>query len=477
MKRLYLILAIAVVLLTSLAIFFFSGHDYRHDLEAYKQDLLAHGENLTALELAQPLDTNDTGPAKRFMAFMTNYTLPTNLVVFGMRMVGPGRAQVMHTRLTAADMLGYESNQSNIAALRASIDGKPLNFALDYSNGVEILLPHVAKAKSVVQLHLGTAIQGLYSHHYDEAFQNLVTGIDYVSLPARDHILISELVLAASAQMAFRATWDFLQERRWTDQQLARLQESWQQVALPGAASQFMRMERAMMIDAFEKCRRMTNGDAAFGIVGSGSAGSSGNPLDDLKNNFKEWWNNYPRFWRWRRSWSYEEELVYLKKMAIVIHGVDQQRESGSFFPAFTQMNQALTSFDATELYHTNHILLTGGDPQMLAKSLTKIACAQAAITITYTAIALERYHLARNAYPEKLDQLVPAYIEKVPTDFMDGKPLRYSLRKDGTFLLYSVGSDGVDDGGDPSGGMPDWTKGLDIVWPTAVQTNSPGGN
>jgi hypothetical protein len=33
--------------------------------------------------------------------------------------------------------------------------------------------------------------------------------------------------------------------------------------------------------------------------------------------------------------------------------------------------------------------------------------------------------------------------------DVMDGKPLRYRLNPDGTFLLYSVGEDGVDNGGD----------------------------
>ena len=33
----------------------------------------------------------------------------------------------------------------------------------------------------------------------------------------------------------------------------------------------------------------------------------------------------------------------------------------------------------------------------------------------------------------------------------MDGKPLKYKLKSDGTFILYSVGEDGLDDGGDPN--------------------------
>ncbi len=56
----------------------------------------------------------------------------------------------------------------------------------------------------------------------------------------------------------------------------------------------------------------------------------------------------------------------------------------------------------------------------------------------------------------------------------MDGQPLRYRPNADGTFLLYSVGENGKDDGGDPSlekgvtGSSFYWQnpKALDWVWP-----------
>ena len=37
----------------------------------------------------------------------------------------------------------------------------------------------------------------------------------------------------------------------------------------------------------------------------------------------------------------------------------------------------------------------------------------------------------------------------------MDGQPLRYRRNADGTFLLYSIGENGKDDGGNPSGNGP----------------------
>jgi hypothetical protein len=45
---------------------------------------------------------------------------------------------------------------------------------------------------------------------------------------------------------------------------------------------------------------------------------------------------------------------------------------------------------------------------------------------------------------------------------------LRYRLKADGTFLLYSIGADGKDDGGDAGGAtrMFYWLHGRDWVWP-----------
>ena len=67
------------------------------------------------------------------------------------------------------------------------------------------------------------------------------------------------------------------------------------------------------------------------------------------------------------------------------------------------------------------------------------------------TAIALERFRLRHGEYPAQLAGLVPAFLPKAPIDLMDGKPLRYRRKDDGTFLLYSVGEDGKDDEGDSS--------------------------
>jgi hypothetical protein len=69
---------------------------------------------------------------------------------------------------------------------------------------------------------------------------------------------------------------------------------------------------------------------------------------------------------------------------------------------------------------------------------------------ITQTALAVERYRLAHtNCLPDDLSQLVPVYVRAIPADPFDGKPLRFKKLNPG-FAIYSVGSDGRDDGGTP---------------------------
>jgi hypothetical protein len=84
-------------------------------------------------------------------------------------------------------------------------------------------------------------------------------------------------------------------------------------------------------------------------------------------------------------------------------------------------------------------------------------------------ACALERYHLAHDKYPETLDQLTPQFIAQIPHDIIGGEPLHYRRKDDGKFLLYSVGWNETDDGGQEilefnKYGKPEYTKG-DWIW------------
>jgi len=109
-----------------------------------------------------------------------------------------------------------------------------------------------------------------------------------------------------------------------------------------------------------------------------------------------------------------------------------------------------------------------------LGAVIKKVMRAEGAKQMTITAIALKRYQLKHGYYPADLNSLVPEFVPAVPLDPVDGQPLRYRPNADETFLLYSVGENGVDDGGDPSlekgitSSSFNWQNihALDLVWP-----------
>lgn len=67
---------------------------------------------------------------------------------------------------------------------------------------------------------------------------------------------------------------------------------------------------------------------------------------------------------------------------------------------------------------------------------------------VSAAGIALERYRLRHGGYPERLDQLMPEFLDELPWDYMRGMPVRYRPAPDGSdgFDLWG----GVERRGEP---------------------------
>jgi hypothetical protein len=70
---------------------------------------------------------------------------------------------------------------------------------------------------------------------------------------------------------------------------------------------------------------------------------------------------------------------------------------------------------------------------------------------LVLTAVAAERHRLKSGALPPRLADLVPEFLTAVPTDPFNGQPL-LMLVGQGELVIYSVGYDGKNDGGQQSG-------------------------
>jgi hypothetical protein len=116
------------------------------------------------------------------------------------------------------------------------------------------------------------------------------------------------------------------------------------------------------------------------------------------------------------------------------------------------QRDQALDAFDDAVR------ALPEGLVRLMCLNLAKIegACrhTSARLRCLNIALAAERYRRARGAWPDTLAQLVPHFLEAIPTDPFSGQLLKYRHPDDGV-VIYSVGPDRVDDGGEVEGPDP----------------------
>jgi hypothetical protein len=270
-----------VVLLLVLGFIFLLPHGrYRHELEAYKKELLAKGEKLTIAELAPPPSTNPSNGAKAFMQLMSSYTSP-NDYRNTMKMLAPGLAAIRWTNETPEMTSNYEQNISETEALRKVLNSSALNFDLDYSRGAFVPLPHLAKLKSAGLLASITMTQALHAKDFPQARADLFTAIDLVRLFRSDSLEISDLVRCAMAHLAQAATWEGLQCDQWTEAELAELQNKWEEIDFFRDSESVLMMERANKLVLFSWGRQSHDGtglsfgfSSVFGTSGTLAAGA-----------------------------------------------------------------------------------------------------------------------------------------------------------------------------------------------------------
>jgi hypothetical protein len=148
-------------------------------------------------------------------------------------------------------------------------------------------------------------------------------------------------------------------------------------------------------------------------------------------------------------------------------------RADGFFKDACVEMDRKMATLT---MYHPNHSWLRSQFPMGFVYAgpsfghgwLPRLMSTEAAREMAVTSIALKRYQLRNEKLPENLNALIPDFLPALPRDPVDGRALRYHPNSDGTFVLYSIGEDAVDNGGDPTSARKaiGWQIGHDWVWP-----------
>jgi hypothetical protein len=473
MKRRWKILIVVAVLLgVGMLLAMVRHYQLRAATDAYIAQLKAEGE---PLDLAQvipppvPPDQNGADTFRRAAALMkTNENWWGTNYVGGMMMVAPGKAMVLWQQSEVRDSIVTNSWQNIGAALAQDekslvllqrISGKPdFDFQINYNAGfadLGITNLYLMESKRAAQLLSETVIYDLHNGDTASAMGNMQALLTIIQALRDERLVISELVRIAMAQIAVSANWELLRATNLTDEQLTELQTNWMNLDFIQSDENALAMEQAHQQITVKEWRSSNSGlEHFFAINERNALGLSADQtlLDKV--------DTEPEFFMWRYWWSYPDELCSLKAYQVLIDTMRSVQTNGSFQDEIQTENNKLDNLDPAKLGGIFDRFFPDGPDlhMMLSMDATtwggvarRVMAAEVAKRTVITAIALKRYQLKHGNYPPDLNSLVSEFVPAVPLDPVDGQPLRYRLKADGMFLLYSIGPNGKDDGGNPA--------------------------
>lgn len=320
-------------------------------------------------------------------------------------------------------------------------------FPIHYQENVQALLPHLATLKGILQIVRLRALARLGADQRSEALADIHLGLRLAESLKGEPFLISQLVRIAMLQIAMQPIWEGCAQHDWSEAQLSELQTTLVKVRILEDYGRTIRGERALGNAAIDDLRigrlpLSSLGDAT-GSVGSETANYVG--------------------WLVPSGWYFQNQVTLnrlCQERCLPLVDVEKHRVNVEQ----TENADDIPELKTSGLYNVFARLLLPA----VSKSAMKFAHGQTVIDLAAVACALERHRLAAGSYPERLAALVPRYVERIPTDVITGESLRYQRTSADQFVLYSVGWNETDDGGEihvrKSGDAPDPKK-SDWVW------------
>ena len=367
----------------------------------------------------------------------------------------------------AADvLLALSKYDSDIEEVRKASALPYSRFPLYYSSDhpFEIILVHLAPLKRCSQVLELRACAELENNQSDKALDDVKLMFRLADSIRNEPFLISHLVRIALTSITLQPIWEGLVKHKWSDVQLAELDHELVSLNFLNDYGFSMRNERAGAILEIDSMRRHRDYKRTEMLFNGMSFGDDSELSIEYSapSKISEILCCPIGFYLMPGGWYFENELTVAE--------MHQQ----CFLPMIdTNLQVALPKIrnDANEYFRKlspgpwNMIALFSAD---LHSSGRRFAYGQNSINMARVACALERYRLTHNEYPETLDALAPQFTAQIPHDVIGGKPLHYRRTDGGKFLLYSIGWNETDDGGQIGLSKYDYTdttKG-DWIWP-----------
>jgi hypothetical protein len=229
---------------------------------------------------------------------------------------------------------------------------------------------------------------------------------------AREPLLYAQMLRISVVAQARTLVQTGLEEHRWSDAELASLQNTLAQIdLLPGLALAY-RTERGRSNQAFEAVLLRPSKDRA-------------DLVEQLPSGLRQAFPIYLHLFGFddRVALNRGVQKIVDALEAAPLNGLDPRRYR--YVPA--PLSQV------TRVFANNFFYLLGGQVDVFAVHMTDIRQ-------TIVACALERYRLRYGSYPGNLAELVPTYLPTIPRDVLVHEPFHYRRLSPETFRLWAAG-------------------------------------
>ena len=308
------------------------------------------------------------------------------------------------------------------------------------------LLPTVQGCRQLASALLCRAMLRTAQGKVDEAWQDLLACHRLGRLVSRGGTLIELLVGIAIEHVAHKADLVFLEHAKLTSKQVLACWADLEQLPpMATVAEKIDLSERFMLLDTM-----MITARQGLAVVEQAAAGR---PTPTGKDSFLS--RAFTRSIQWDPALTAGND--WCDRMVACLRMTERDaraKESAAIDRDLRALKGGVMSFKSAARFTAargrgeimGKILVGLMLPAFISVQNAADRCAQEQRNL-HLAFALAAYQRDQGHYPAKLAELCPKYLKDVPGDLFSGKPLIYRLVDQG-YLLYSVGVNGVDDGG-----------------------------
>lgn len=417
LKFSHILIMLLLIAVCAFAVFRLS---LRFKLRARFDAIRAAGYPVTLTELNElyTIPENAENAAYTIIDAFSYYQLGDQAKLKSLPIIGkgklPARTEPLAEETKALATQYTADNQQALELLHKAAAIKHCRYPVDLSLGHETQMPYIRDIKRGAQLLSLEAVLHSEDNKSRLAARSVTSIFGIANSLAKEPLPISQLVCTACQGLAISSLERIVNRAEFTDEQLVKLTQTVSNAEDLSTMSWAFAGERCWGIS-------MLKNPASLSLEGDYKI-----PSALILELYKA------------LGLADRDAVIYLDLMNDYMETIQ--------LPLHQRQRAAGTIEAKLKATLKNHILLYVIMPAF-SRFLTINISSIAHLRTARVALAVQRYRLVTGNLPDTLADLVPTYLDTVPKDPFDGRSLRYEKLETG-FVVYSIGLDGIDDGG-----------------------------